>query len=230
MDERIDAISRELPRFVSVFTAAERFSGPSLHFHKRAIDMRRKLGSAPNAVASREFLELVYATLTAWGMHRTGPGNTKLRELDEIAASVGEHMDVLQQLGGLRISTLPERQVASCSAMTWQLVGSLKVSVADARIVANSKLLHHLQPDLIPPMDRTYTFNVFYDRQMPSISEEAAWAEMYAGFHRIAKQNGEHLAGLIDSGWNSSETKILDNAIMGYAIENLDVRAITQQG
>ena len=62
-------------------------------------------------------------------------------------------------------------------------------------------------PDLVPPIDRRYTITFFYNRKMLSISEAAAFGEMYSGFHRIAVSNPEEIQSRVGTGWNTSETK-----------------------
>jgi hypothetical protein len=225
MDERVEDLSKDLPRLVQVFENAERFSGPSLHFHRRAIDTRRGLGSARAAIDSDQFVEFVYATLTAWGMHRMGPGNTKLREFEVVCGSLRSNRDTIGALDGLSLSQLAQAQLDTVASQAWKLVDALTISIAEAKIVANTKALHHVLPDLIPPIDRTYTFNFFYSRAMLSISEEEAFHEMFSRFHRIAAQNAVALRRLLGPGWNTSETKVLDNAVVGYAIDALNVLA-----
>jgi hypothetical protein len=41
---------------------------------------------------------------------------------------------------------------------------------------------------------------------------------MYTGFHQLASTNAALIQERIGSGWNTSETKIIDNAIAGYLI------------
>lgn len=38
---------------------------------------------------------------------------------------------------------------------------NLKVMESNARLVGNSKALHHLLPELVPPVDRQYTVKFF---------------------------------------------------------------------
>lgn len=217
-------MSEDLPRLVAVFTASEQFSGPSLYFHQRSSKLRRDLGSASRAIASDEFLELIYATLTAWGMHRMGRGNTKLRSFDEFTQTIRRQDAAIRQLQHLSLSQIAESAFKGVAAEVWRLLASLSVSVAEAKIVANSKTLHHILPDLIPPIDRNYTFKFFYNRKELSISEEHAFYEIFSRFHSVAVERTASLVALSGDGWNSSPMKVLDNAIVGYAIDALNVQ------
>ena len=223
MDSRLAELSANLRHFVSVFEEAEKFSGPSLYFHLRTLGCLQNWGSAAKAILSEDLFDWLYATLASWGMHRMGKGNTKLRDLQEIKSSVRAQGTTIASLQGLSLCDISPSAVGQVGRDLWRLLSSLTVSIAEARIVANSKVLHHLLPRLIPPIDRTYTFNFFYNRNMLSIAEEDAFFEMFSRFHTIAINNRDIIAGLVGRGWNTSETKVIDNAIVGYVVEALRV-------
>ena len=64
----------------AAYYRAETFSGPSLHFHIRALEAR--------SLDVRGFAESAYALLTAWGMHRMGRGGPKMLEFEPFEASL----------------------------------------------------------------------------------------------------------------------------------------------
>jgi hypothetical protein len=225
MDGRVQALIAGLPDFVGTFEASGRFTSPSVHFHNRVIGLRRHLGSALSAIESDDFVELLYATLTAWGMHRMGPGNTKLREFEEFAKSLRRQRDAIAALDGLSLSQLSSLELEAATNQAWQVIEALNVSIAEARIVANSKTLHHLAPDLIPPIDRSYTYRFFYGRMMLSIPEKEAFREMFARFHMISTRASGSISTLLGAGWNTSVTKVMDNALVGYVIQSSPVVA-----
>lgn len=223
MDSRVADLSKNLKHFIDVFEVAAKFSGPSLYFHHKTIKCLRSYSSIVQAIQSEDLFDLIYATLASWGMHRMGQGNTRLRDLDVIKASVRAQSAAIASLQGLSLCEIPSSAVGQVSRDLWRSLSGLTISIAEARIVANSKVLHHLLPRLIPPMDRTYTFNFFYNRNMLSIAEEDAFFEIFSRLHTIAINNRDIIAGLIGRGWNTSETKVIDNAIVGYVIEVLRV-------
>lgn len=63
-----------------VYYAVETFGGPSLHFHRRALEMA--------ALDYDRCLEHIYAVLTAWGMHRMGRGGSKMQPFPAFQASM----------------------------------------------------------------------------------------------------------------------------------------------
>lgn len=87
-------------------------------------------------------------------MHRMGPFNTRLRDLAEIRESIRAQAVALEALAPLEITTVSAARRLSVIDKTWSVLTALRVSMADAQIVANSKVLHHLLPALVPPMDR----------------------------------------------------------------------------
>jgi hypothetical protein len=224
MDERVTELSADLSHFLQAFSTASKFSGPSLHFHLRTHECLCRHGSAVNAIASEDFYECLYATLASWGMHRMGRGNTKLRELSVIKQSVRAQERAIEALQHFCLCDISAAEIHPLIKKIWQLLNSLSVSIAEAKIVANSKVLHHVLPNLIPPIDRTYTFNFFYNRNSLSIGEEDAFSEMFFRFHRMASGQKDKLTAHLDHGWNSSLTKVLDNALVGYVVDFLRVQ------
>jgi hypothetical protein len=221
MDSRVTELSANFGHFIGVFAEAERFSGPSLYFHSKTLNCLRGYRTASEAILSNELFDWLYATLASWGMHRMGRGNTKLRDLEEIKASVRAQSATIASLQDLSIINITTQDIGWISREIWKLLSKLTVSIAEARIVANSKVLHHLLPRLLPPIDRTYTFNFFYNRNALTIPEEEAFAEMFSGFHSIALANKNIIDNIVGRGWNTSETKVIDNSIVGYVIEVL---------
>jgi hypothetical protein len=66
-----DILQRTEDYHISYY-AADTFSGPSLHFHRRALGLIKPIKNA-------ERLELTYAVLTSWGMHRMGTKGSKMQ-------------------------------------------------------------------------------------------------------------------------------------------------------
>jgi hypothetical protein len=105
----------------------------------------------------RPLLVSIYATLASWGMHRMGPRGAKLVGFDEFAASIGKQREKLFPLENLRMQDLTDPEAADVRAVLSDAVQAISASATDSRLVAGTKTLHHLLPDLLPPMDRRYT-------------------------------------------------------------------------
>jgi len=209
-----------LPHYVNYFVDSANFTGPSLHFYEKATAIRSKCSNVGQLLNEPLFCEWVYATLTAWGMHRMGPGNTKLKPLETIMASLDQQSDKINDLWDLRLENITNDQVKSTAATLWQILDKLNVSIAATKIVANTKTLHHILPSLVAPIDRTYTLRFFYNSNTKLEAER--FTEMFRGFHRIAVSAKDEIARLLGGqcAWNTSESKIIDNAIVGWVLEN----------
>lgn len=218
MDQRVDQLCGGFAAHLALFSTSEPFGGPSLYFHRKTLDLRGRHASIVSLAEDEAFFDAVYATLTAWGMHRMGPGNTKLLDLAVIQDSVRENAASLERFTSLNIATVAEGQYDDVVSEIWAVMARLKASVAEARIVANSKLLHHILPELVPPMDREYTFRLFYERTMLSIDEESAFREMFLRLLRIGQRNRSTIEATPRGGWSTSAAKIVDNAIVGHII------------
>ena len=218
--QRVDDLSQNFAEYLDFFDEAVPFAGPSFYFHHKALIARSSHSSIASLLQDDLFFDWLYAALTAWGLHRMGPGNTKLRDINELKASFRQHVDALEELAHLTIVTL--RDAGLTARRIWAVLSSLRVSIAETRIVANSKALHHILPRLVPPIDHQYTIRFFYRRNKLSISEEEAFVEMYVEFHRLAVGNIQEVVSRIGRGWHTSESKVVDNAIIGYMLRHDD--------
>jgi hypothetical protein len=219
MNERVADLSKSFSACLDHFERMPLFTGPSVYFHQKVINRRLAAGSVLNVIQDEVFFDSLYATLTAWGLHRMGSGKTKVREMEEIKSSIRAHARSLALLERFEITSMSSDDARMVSKALWSIVADLRISVAEARIVSNSKTLHHLLPSLMPPIDREYTFNFFFDRTNLSIDESIAFSEMYAHLHRLASDNVDEIRmRTLRGGWHTSESKVIDNAIVGYML------------
>lgn len=106
MNRRVDDLSAHFATHLKTFNESRLFTGPSLHFHQKALRARLQHGSVWQLLSDDGFFDAVYATLTAWGMHRMGPGKTKLRDLSEIKVSLQTHAAQIESLSGHAITAV----------------------------------------------------------------------------------------------------------------------------
>jgi hypothetical protein len=87
-----------------------------------------------------------------------------------------------------------------------------------AKVVAGTKTLHHLLPDLVVPMDRAWTGR-FFQFHLPewqdADSQRRIFQLAYGHFVNVARQvqPEQYVTG---RGWRTSRTKIIDNALIGF--------------
>ncbi len=84
-----------------------------------------------------------------------------------------------------------------------------------AKIVAGTKTLHHLLPDLVVPMDRAWTGAFFaWSQAAPQYQQHQAFVRAFKAFVHVAREVDPAL--YVGDGWKTSRTKVLDNAVIGY--------------
>ena len=176
--------------------------------------------SVRSAIADNELLELIYAMLTAWGMHRMGPKGAKLVDFLQFCDGIRKQSAILEELEPLVITDVDADTVPD---KIWQALSGARLSASGTQIVAGTKALHHLLPDLIPPIDRTYTIRFFHENTFMPKGDEHAFKEVYPALVEIAARAGDHLRVNDRSPMNTSRTKIIDNAIIGYVWGKLKV-------
>jgi hypothetical protein len=69
-------------------------------------------------------------------------------------------------------------------------------------------------------MDRFYIYGFFYQRTILTIEERAAFAEMYIRILRAASERQASITQALEKPEkNTSSSKVVDNAIIGYMID-----------
>jgi hypothetical protein len=216
----IDLLMSQFGRYVDTFDENRQFAGPSVYFHLKALTALRSHKSAVDALGDNDFFDYLYATLASWGLHRMGPGKAKLGELDDLKASFSEQRDRIRALQVLRIEEVDQADCEDVANSIWQVMGKLRVGVGETLLVSNSKALHHLLPDLVPPIDRNYTLMFFIGRPYIYHGRDGDYFKaLYPLFREIAVKCLAEIQRRIQVpyvGMNTSVTKVIDNAILGF--------------
>ncbi len=216
VDQRVADLCRRFDLSLDHFDELQLFTGPSIYFHRRAIARRRDLATIQAAASDRAWCELVYATLAAWGMHRMGPINAKLTDFEPFAASLAAAGRRLVDLDSAALGRIDDRSMEGIADRLWHVIEGLDVGLGSTKLVAGSKALHHLLPDLLPPMDREYTLMFFFEHKTIASDEEARFLVMLESFNRVARECRGSIERRLGRGMHTSTTKVLDNAVVGY--------------
>lgn len=131
------------------------FGGPSLYFHNRALNERNINFLSDN------HLEMIYATLTAWGMHRMGVTKTKMVAFNDFKIAILKEQNNLIELKELKIEEIENSEIERVIEKVNKICFNLKSSSSNSYLVGNSKTLAHILPNLVPPIDRQYTIRFF---------------------------------------------------------------------
>jgi hypothetical protein len=198
----------------AAYYRAQVFGGPSLHFHLTSL-------RASGERDFNRFTEQVYAVLASWGMHRMGPGGSKMRDFDDFRESIR----------GVWPKALPlqEKSDFNLSETEWsdlkEIFQGIRCMASGTTLVGNSKVMAHLLPNLVPPIDREYTLKLLYKHGQIVNGLEREWAifrEVLAGFfHSLAQmpsvraKTSEWMEQQVYFKWDTSVLKILDNLVIG---------------
>jgi hypothetical protein len=216
----LESLLGDFSRFVRRFAASQQFVGPSIYFHVKTIETLARYPTAVEALGDDTFFDYLYATLASWGLHRMGPGNAKLGDLDDLKASFRAQAPRIERLQQLRIERLDAGEVHDVADTAWKIMADLRVGIGETLLVANSKALHHLLPGLVPPIDRNYTLRFFIGRPYIYRGRDADYFRaLYPLFHEIAVRCAGEIHGFTATpyeGMNTSITKVIDNAILGF--------------
>jgi hypothetical protein len=190
------------------------FGGPSLHFHRRSI------GFSGEAITSQR-LEYIYATLASWGMHRMGRGGSKMVEFGDFEASVMRLREPIAR--AVRIDILDVD--AEAMQLLEDIFLNLRVMKSATTLVGNSKVMAHLLPQLVPPIDREYTLRVLHGDTTILNDPQREWQTMREMLERffwpvakdatIRRKCEEWMRQPDKFQWDTSFVKIVDNLVIG---------------
>jgi hypothetical protein len=199
---------------------ADEFGAASEYFHDKAIQW------ADRAFLSQRHIEYVYATLIAWGMHRMGDPakvKTKLKPFANFFASLARHKHDLRRLRTSRLERLSDKTFGRIFDELQPIFLSLDVSESTAIVVAHSKTLHHVLPDLIPPVDRRYTLQFFRgNTNLPKAREKQyeVFRDICVRICEILKSDQLRRSRVIQDYQRDSPTgslpKLVDNLIITF--------------
>lgn len=215
--ERIEKLCKDFITYIRI--GEQKYDGPSVYFHLRTVDTFQKLGSSVSRAAKDQcFCELLYATLVSWGMHDLK--GAKMPDFESFVNGIAKQSSNIETLSRYQITRLSEEDIPSIVNNIWKLIVALPGSVTKSKLVANSKLLHHLLPQSVPPIDRVNIGLFFgYDPADFQNNVEDKFKLIFPQMISIAQRVKSTLDSFPYAGFNSSPTKVIDNAIIGFVKE-----------
>lgn len=211
--ERLSTLTSDFRRYVDAYDERVPFTTQQLRLHRQTIALRRQAKGAGEAIDRDDFCSSLRSTLQTWGLGVRGSRLAPSREFNE---AIRLARDQVQALDGLLVDDpmLP----AGVEERIWQVIESWRVVDNRAKLVAGTKALHHLLPDLVVPMDRKWTGMFFqlhpYEWQhLPA--QRRTFLQVHRTFCELARrvQPQHYVDG---RGWRTSRTKVLDNALIGF--------------
>ena len=130
------------------------FGGPSIYFHHKA------LLEANKKFLGTHHLDMIYAVLPSWGMHRMGKTMAKVCSFSNFENSIckGGNRAMIDKLRKIsKDELLQESDISDDISDIAELIPEIEATISDAHIVSASKTLHHILPHIVPPIDREYS-------------------------------------------------------------------------
>ena len=226
-DQRIDELCEHFKDYVK--TAIDRYGvdTPARHFHIRTIQRLTSVRSFSEIFDDELFYDYLYATLVSWGMSGR---SAKLLGFDGFKHTLQSNRNNIIELSEYSLRLLADADDSNSKVqddlvrLIIQVFSNVSVSATESKLVANSKALHHVLPNLIPPVDRNYTLRFFYDNKRVKKGNAciSQFIDVLGYFEEIYFLLRDEVETLVQANsFNSSVTKVIDNAIIGYCIENL---------
>lgn len=183
--------------------------------HIHTIELRRNHRLPSEAAADEKFLKALHQLLIDWYGNRSW----HIVDYDDMfRCKVKEAAKHLDRLNGYRIE---DAMTTNVTCELWDVIAKLRVTNAEARIVSGTKTIHHLVPNLIPPMDNQYTGDFFLGYGVGQ-GGYTVFRRMYSTYVHLARCLRIQLIELEAkfradrNSFNTSIPKILDNAVIGF--------------
>jgi len=213
-DAKIKEILSNAEKYHDAYYKAETFRGPSLYFHQCALATR-------HAPVSLTHLEYIYATLASWGMHRMGRGGSKMQSFEIFFLSIQALKERIAEAQTFDFHEMTDTKWAILK----EIFCGIRVMASGTSLVGNSKAMHHMLPNVIPPIDREYTLRFLRGNTNIRNDLETEWLLMKeiisqffipvasdAAFYSKAEQ---WIKTSRDYPWDTSVLKVVDNLVIG---------------
>lgn len=218
-NRRVELLIQDFDHYLSAFNAEPAFKKTGqLDNHVATITRRRELGTAEAALRDAAFLKLLYQTLKSWGIGQRG---SNLLKFDDFVEAIRRSEPAITSLEAYRLDDSSLERTTTDKL--WNLINSLTIVENKAKLVPCTKALHHLLPELFVPIDRAFT-RLFFGWHVPEFQNQQKkfFYNAHEQFAMIAQ--GANPAQFIGSGWRTSLTKNIDNALVGFCrVEQLPV-------
>ena len=150
-----------------------------------------------------------------------GTGGSKMRPFSAFRASIEPIQDEIAKAQGLAPSAMNEAG--------WTLLKgifqTIRIMASGTSLVGNSKVMHHMLPNIVPPIDREYTLRYVCGNTNIANDLDKEWQTMrdlIAGFFVPVATDVAFAAKargwISDAGaypWDTSVMKVIDNLLIG---------------
>lgn len=219
-EQRLSTLETDFCRYLEISEEQSPFWRPTqLACHLACVGFLDHLGLR-RALSSEAFHALLLGVLQAWGVSR---GRRRLVGREELGWNLEANADRILELQGQSLEDADLR-ISDVATRLWALIEDIPVSTdpegAPTRtpLVGGSKLLHHLLPELVPPMDRRFTQSFFGWGSEFQTQQEECFRLAFQAFAELATLvRPSRLVGTGDL-WRTGPAKVLDSALVGFCL------------
>jgi len=218
VEQRLDRLEHAFPEYLQAFSASPPFNDSQLEHHRRTIDLLGGFANAADAARNERFADSLAATLKSWDVGAERHSQS-LVPPPQFREQLRSNSLAVAELEHLRIDD-PSLDVERASRRIWLIIKGLDIvrykdQPVGRKVVSGTKALHHLLPNLVLPMDNEYTATFFGWNDFGSRPEQR-FRSVFRRVATIARTVSPQ--SYVGEGWNSSMSKVLDNAIVGFCL------------
>ena len=190
------------------------FNGPSLYFHQQALVKCPSDDLKPQP-------ECIYAVLALWEMHRMGKGGPKMVDFEIFEESIASIIKEIEIASHIEVNHVSEEDWDALE----HVFRGIKVMATGTSLVGNSKVMAHLLPNIVAPIDRRFTLSFLHSNTDIINDIDAEWNTMQSiirHFFIPIAQDAEFRRkahGRIKDEdrypWDTSVLKVIDNLVIG---------------
>jgi hypothetical protein len=209
-DDQKSRLLAALDEMHGSYSQAEESEWPSLYFHLSSLE-------AAHAKNFARFAECAYAMLVSWRMNSN---NAQMRRFDEFRSSLRLIWPRALQLQDKTPDTLNGFDWGSLKEVFWRI----RCMESGTSLVGNSKVMAHLIPSLIPPVDRKYTLSFLFGSGDITNGLDGEWKILeqvlrnffypIAQSERFRAKASDWLSSSNPFRWDTSPLKVVDNLVM----------------
>jgi hypothetical protein len=210
IEARVSSLIADFALYVEAFDELHPFTPRQRAAHQAALALRAQT-SVTDLWANDPYTNAVYEVLAAWNMNQRG---ARLIPISVFRERLHATAPLLRTLQRERLEHLDD--VEATTKSLWTLIRDLWVSETKSPLVATSKAIHHVLPDLLPPIDRNFTLRFFGQLTANGVKQEAAFRSIFPSLHHIAAATAPEFQVIGGKGMHTGIPKMVDNAIVGY--------------
>jgi len=216
--QRLERLECGFPEYLHAFNTRPPFTRSQFEHHLRTIELLRRFKTASDAARDEGFADSLAKTLKSWdiGVERYSADLVPPQQFRE---QLRRTSMALAELEHLRIddSALDTDRAAR---RIWLIIEDLDIvryegHPVERKVASGTKALHHLLPNLVFPIDNEYTGTFFrwndFGRR-PEENFKSVFRQVAAIARAVSPQS------YVGEGWNTSVSKVLDNAIVGFCL------------